>query len=62
MTAPRRPTLPAVGLALLLAVAAAAQSLPLPNVLGSLKFAVIGDNGTGDSSQYDVGQQMTAVH
>ena len=61
MTAPRRPTVTAVGLALLLAVAAA-QSLPLPNVPGSLKFAVIGDNGTGDSPQYDVGQQMTAAH
>jgi hypothetical protein len=39
----------AVGLALLLTAGAAAQSLPLPNAAGSLKFAVIGDNGTGDS-------------
>ena len=54
--------LPAVRLALLLAVAGAAQSLPLPNVPGSLKFAVIGDNGTGDTPQYEVGQQMTAAH
>ena len=54
--------LPAVGLALLLAVAAAAQSLPLPNVPGSLKFAVIGDNGTGDTPHTQVGQQMTAAH
>lgn len=30
----------------------------LPNRPGSLKFAVIGDNGTGDDAQYDVGAQM----
>jgi 3',5'-cyclic AMP phosphodiesterase CpdA len=28
---------------------------------GSLKFAVIGDNGTGDRPQYDVGQQLAAA-
>jgi hypothetical protein len=26
-----------------------------------LKFAVIGDNGTGDQAEYDVGRQMTAA-
>jgi len=35
---------------------------PLPAALparpGSLKFAAIGDNGTGDRAQYDVGQRM----
>jgi 3',5'-cyclic AMP phosphodiesterase CpdA len=35
---------------------------PLPTVLparpDSLKFAAIGDNGTGDRPQYDVGQRM----
>jgi len=30
----------------------------LPNKPNSLHFAVIGDNGTGDERQYDVGQQM----
>jgi 3',5'-cyclic AMP phosphodiesterase CpdA len=39
-----------------------AQSSPLPNKSGSLKFAAIGDNGTGDRPQYDVAQQMTKVH
>src|SRR5882672_6912401 len=36
----------------------AAQSVPLPSRPDSLKFAVIGDSGTGDQPQYDVGQQM----
>ena len=35
---------------------------PLPGVLparpDSLKFAAIGDSGTGDRAQYDVGQRM----
>ena len=36
-----------------------AQSAALPNRPGSLKFAAIGDNGTGDRPQYEVAQQMT---
>ena len=32
-----------------------AQTAPLPNRSGSLKFAAIGDNGTGDRPQYEVG-------
>jgi 3',5'-cyclic AMP phosphodiesterase CpdA len=39
-----------------------AQSAPLPNRPGSLKFAAIGDNGTGDRPQYEVAQQMATVH
>ena len=39
-----------------------AQSSPLPNRPGSLKFAAIGDNGTGDRPQYEVAQQMATVH
>jgi len=34
----------------------------LPNAAGSLKFAVIGDNGTGKSPQFDVAAQMARVH
>ncbi len=34
----------------------------LPNLPESLKFAVIGDNGTGDRAEYDVGRQMVAAH
>jgi hypothetical protein len=35
---------------------------PLPNRSGSLKFAAIGDNGTGDRPQYEVAEQMTKAH
>jgi hypothetical protein len=35
---------------------------PLPNRPGSLKFAAIGDNGTGDRPQYEVAEQMTRLH
>jgi 3',5'-cyclic AMP phosphodiesterase CpdA len=42
--------------------AAPAQSSPLPNKPGSLKFAAIGDNGTGDQAEYDVARQMTSAH
>ena len=40
----------------------AAPPHPLPGRDGSLKFAVIGDYGTGGRAQYEVGDQMTAVH
>ena len=35
-----------------------AQEVTLPNAPGSLKFAAIGDSGSGDSEQYDVANQM----
>jgi 3',5'-cyclic AMP phosphodiesterase CpdA len=38
------------------------QTLPLPNKPDSVKFAVIGDNGTGDDPEYDIGRQMAAFH
>src|SRR6476661_2647406 len=51
------------------AVQAAAQSAPasadkvqLPNRDGSLKFAVLGDFGTGKREQYELGTQMAKVH
>jgi 3',5'-cyclic AMP phosphodiesterase CpdA len=47
---------------LLVSGAPAAQTSVLPNASGSLKFAVIGDNGTGDRSQYDVGGLMAERH
>jgi predicted MPP superfamily phosphohydrolase len=34
----------------------------LPDRPESLKFAVLGDNGTGAKPEYDVGQQMAAAH
>jgi calcineurin-like phosphoesterase family protein len=38
-----------------------AQSQRLPNAASSVKFAVIGDNGTGDRPEYEVGAQMARV-
>jgi 3',5'-cyclic AMP phosphodiesterase CpdA len=35
-----------------------AQEVTLPLKQGSLRFAVIGDNGTGEKAEYDVGQEM----
>jgi hypothetical protein len=40
------------------AVRCGQPSPPLPNRPDSLKFAAIGDNGTGDQPQFDVAQQM----
>ena len=34
---------------------------PLPTRPDSLKFAVLGDNGTGEKPEYDVGQRMAAA-
>jgi len=55
-------------LVLVLAVAAAPAAIggqarpPLPNRSGSLKFAAIGDNGTGESPQYETAGQMARLH
>ena len=52
-------------LLLLLAGAAGATGAPdltLPNREASLKFAAIGDNGTGEPPEYDVGRQMAVYH
>jgi predicted phosphodiesterase len=40
----------------------AAAPIPLPNAEGSFKFAVLGDFGTGDRTQYDLADQMAAFH
>jgi len=34
----------------------------LPNRPGSVKFAAIGDNGTGDQPQYEIADQMSRLH
>lgn len=39
-----------------------AQPRTLPNRPDSLKFAVIGDNGTGDQPEYDVAARMVGAH
>jgi 3',5'-cyclic AMP phosphodiesterase CpdA len=41
---------------------AAAPSLAVPNRPDTLKFAVLGDNGSGDKGQFDLAEQMSAVH
>jgi 3',5'-cyclic AMP phosphodiesterase CpdA len=42
----------------MLGASAAAADLQLPLKPSSVRFAVIGDNGTGEKPQYDVAQQM----
>jgi 3',5'-cyclic AMP phosphodiesterase CpdA len=41
---------------------AQAPAVALPNRDGSLKFGVLGDFGTGDREQYQLGEQMAALH
>src|SRR4051812_22286579 len=61
----RRPA-PLVGLllALICATLSAQQGLrvTLPNKPDSVKFMVMGDNGTGESGQYEVASQMVEAH
>lgn len=40
----------------------AAPTLTLPNRANTLKFAVLGDSGSGDAGQYGLATQMGAVH
>jgi len=44
--------------AALVGVSLVAQELTLPNRADSVKFAVIGDNGTGDRPEYELAGQM----
>jgi hypothetical protein len=41
---------------------AVGRETALPNREGSLKFGVLGDFGSGSRSQYELGEQMAAVH
>jgi Calcineurin-like phosphoesterase len=41
---------------------AVAPPLSLPNRPETLKFAVLGDNGSGDKGQYELAAQMVALH
>ncbi len=49
-------------IACLVAGTAAAQELRLPMKKDSLKIAIIGDSGTGDSPQYDVASRLIEYH
>jgi predicted MPP superfamily phosphohydrolase len=40
----------------------AESSVPLPNKDGSFKFGVLGDFGTGEKTQYQLAEQMAALH
>ena len=42
--------------------ATSAQDVSLPGRPDSVKFAVVGDTGTGGRPEYEVGQQMAAAH
>jgi hypothetical protein len=44
------------------AVLAGRQTPAMPNLPGSFRFAVIGDNGTGSRQQLEVAAQMTQYH
>ncbi len=37
-------------------------ALRLPRLLGSVRFAVLGDSGTGERAQYELAAQMAAFH
>ena len=57
-----RRTLTAFAVLIAGAVLTAGQpEIAFPNAPDSVKFAVIGDNGTGETPQYDVGRQMAAA-
>jgi hypothetical protein len=45
-----------------LAVSLHAQNITLPNKEGSVKFAVVGDTGTGDSHQREVAKALADAH
>jgi 3',5'-cyclic AMP phosphodiesterase CpdA len=51
-----------VAFALAMPAALCAQSLTLPMKEGSVKFAVIGDTGTGDQHQLAVAKQLASAH
>jgi len=51
-----------IGLVLVFVLVPRAQELALPVKPDSVRFAVIGDTGTGSSEQYTVGNQMAAYH
>jgi hypothetical protein len=54
------PLIVTLSLALACGIAAAAQQVP-PASADSLKFAVIGDSGTGSPSQYRIAERLTAA-
>lgn len=59
----RKRSVPGLAVALLLLSASlAAQQVLLPGKSDSVRFAVIGDSGTGGRAQYRVGRQLAEYH
>src|SRR5882672_3814760 len=58
----RRFCLAALAVAALVPLRFDAQQLSMPNRQGSVKFAAIGDNGTGEQPEYDLANQMDLWH
>ena len=58
----RRLAFAAAAVAAIVTTSLAQDSSYLPNRADSLKFAAIGDNGTGEQPQYDVATQMDRWH
>jgi 3',5'-cyclic AMP phosphodiesterase CpdA len=58
----RRVAIAAVACAAVLLSEVQAQELTIPNRPDSLKFAAIGDNGTGEQPEYEVANQMDRWH
>ena len=46
----------------ILAVPAAAQQITLPQAKGSVRFAVIGDSGSGERLQYETAERLRLAH
>ncbi len=46
----------------ILVVPAAAQQITLPQAKGSVRFAVIGDSGTGEQLQYETAERLRLAH
>src|SRR5947199_31669 len=61
---PRRASLFAVFIAVLVSIGTFAQELPLqlPLKANSVRFLVIGDSGTGDSEQYETAATIIKYH
>jgi predicted MPP superfamily phosphohydrolase len=57
-----RHRIPLIALLAAIAITTVAGQTALPNKPDSLKFAAMGDNGTGDTPQYEVARQMVAFH
>src|SRR5437763_16189993 len=58
----RKAHLTLIGIILVAVVLSYAQDVQLPMKNDSVKFAVIGDNGTGDDPEYQIADKLNAAH